>query len=71
MANLKTKNILKKESINSNKICLIIGPEGGFSEDEIQLAKDNEITEISFGKNRLRSETAAIYGLSILRSITS
>ena len=71
MANLKTRNILKKESINSNKICLIIGPEGGFSEDEIQLAKDNEITEISFGKNRLRSETAAIYGLSILRSITS
>ena len=71
MANLKTKNILKKESINSNKICLIIGPEGGFSEDEIQLAKDNKITEISFGKNRLRSETAAIYGLSILRSITS
>ena len=71
MANLKTRNILKKESINSNKICLIIGPEGGFSEDEIQLAKDNKITEISFGKNRLRSETAAIYGLSILRSITS
>ena len=71
MANLKTRNILKKESINSNKICLIIGPEGGFSEDEIQLAKDNKITEISLGKNRLRSETAAIYGLSILRSITS
>ena len=62
---------LVKEFINSNKICLIIGPEGGFSEDEIQLAKDNEITEISFGKSRLRSETAAIYGLSILRSITS
>ena len=71
MANLKTKDILKKESINSNQICLIIGPEGGFSDDEIQEAKKNKITEISFGKNRLRSETAAIYGLSILRSITS
>ena len=71
MANLKTKNILIKESINSNQICLIIGPEGGFSDDEIQEAKNNKITEISFGENRLRSETAAIYGLSILRSLTS
>ena len=71
MANLKTKNILAKESINSNQICLVIGPEGGFSDDEIQEAKNNKITEISFGKNRLRSETAAIYGLSILKSLTS
>ena len=71
MANLKTKNILVKESINSNQICLVIGPEGGFSDDEIQEAKNNKITEISFGENRLRSETAAIYGLSILKSLTS
>jgi len=71
MANLKTKNILTKESINSNQICLVIGPEGGFSDDEIQEAKNNKITEISFGENRLRSETAAIYGLSILKSLTS
>ena len=71
MANLKTKNILTKESINSKQICLVIGPEGGFSDDEIQEAKNNKITEISFGENRLRSETAAIYGLSILKSLTS
>ena len=71
MANLKTKNILAKESINSNQICLVIGPEGGFSDDEIQEAKNNKITEISFGENRLRSETAAIYGLSILKYLTS
>ena len=71
MANLKTKNILAKESINSNQICLVIGPEGGFSDDEILEAKNNKITEISFGENRLRSETAAIYGLSILKSLTS
>jgi len=69
MANLKTKNILKEKFVNSNKVCLIIGPEGGFSDDEIQEAKNNNITEVSFGKNRLRSETAAIFGLSILRSI--
>ena len=69
MANLKTKNILEKKSISSNQVCLIIGPEGGFSDDEIQEAKNKNITEISLGNNRLRSETAAIFGLSILRSI--
>ena len=69
MANLKTKNILKRELISSNQVCLIIGPEGGFSNDEIQEAKNKNITEISLGNNRLRSETAAIFGLSILRSI--
>ena len=69
MANLKTKNILTKKSINSSQVCLVIGPEGGFSDEEIQEAKNNKITEISFGKNRLRSETAAIYGLSILKSM--
>ena len=71
MANLKTKNFLKKDSIVSNTLCLIIGPEGGFSDDEIQEARDNKVTEISFGENRLRSETAAIYGLSLIKSIIS
>tara|TARA_B100001109_G_scaffold246118_1_gene234519 strand:+ start:2812 stop:3501 length:690 start_codon:yes stop_codon:yes gene_type:complete len=71
MANLKTKNVLKKDLIVSDKLCLIIGPEGGFSDDEIQEAKKNKISEVSFGENRLRSETAAIFGLSILKSIIS
>lgn len=71
MANLKTKNFLKKDSIVSNNLCLMIGPEGGFSDDEIQEARDNKVTEISLGENRLRSETAAIYGLSLIKSIIS
>ena len=71
MANLKTKNVLKKDLIVSDKLCLIIGPEGGFSDDEIHEAKKNKISEVSFGENRLRSETAAIFGLSILKSIIS
>lgn len=71
MANLKTKKFLKKDSIVSNNLCLMIGPEGGFSDDEIQEARDNKVTEISLGENRLRSETAAIYGLSLIKSIIS
>lgn len=44
-------------------IGVIIGPEGGFSEDEIVLAKEAEIEPVSLGKRILRTETA---GLSVL-----
>ena len=49
-------------------ICLMIGPEGGFSK-EIELAKKHNIKQVTLGKSRLRSETAAIYGLSVIKSI--
>ena len=47
-------------------ISILIGPEGGFSEQEI-----NEVTALGFirtslGKRILRAETAAIYALSVL-----
>ena len=47
----------------------MIGPEGGFSVSEIELAKKQDIREVTLGNSRLRSETAAIYGMSIIRSI--
>lgn len=47
----------------------MIGPEGGFSDKEIDLAKKQDIKEVTLGNSRLRSETAAIYGMSIIRSI--
>ena len=39
---------------------ILIGPEGDFSEEEIALALANNYQEISLGKQRLRTETAAI-----------
>lgn len=39
---------------------ILIGPEGDFTPDEIQLAKSNNFQAISLGKERLRTETAAI-----------
>ena len=69
MANLKTNNTLKKELFTTNSICILIGPEGGFSDEEINLARENNIKEITLGKNRLRSETAAIYTISALKAL--
>ena len=69
MANLKTNNTLKKELFSTNSICILIGPEGGFSDEEINLARENNIKEITLGNNRLRSETAAIYTISALKAL--
>ena len=71
IANLKTNRLIKANDIKSNNICLMIGPEGGFSEEEIIEARDNNILEISLGKNRLRSETAAVHSLSIIKTLLS
>jgi len=41
-------------------INLFIGPEGGFSEEEVSLARGNGFQIVSLGKRILRAETAAI-----------
>ncbi len=41
-------------------ILVLIGPEGDFSYKEIEMALANNFNEISLGKSRLRTETAAI-----------
>lgn len=39
---------------------ILIGPEGDFDAEEVQLAIDSGFKEISLGQNRLRTETAAM-----------
>ncbi len=41
-------------------LSLFIGPEGGFSEDEVDLARSFGITSVTLGKRILRAETAGI-----------
>lgn len=51
-------------------IALIIGPEGGFAEKEVQLALEHGYTAVNLGERRLRTETAATV-LSALSLILS
>lgn len=44
----------------NQRYLILIGPEGDFSEKEIELALMNEFTPISLGDARLRTETAAL-----------
>lgn len=53
----------------SADIAVIIGSEGGFSDQEVALLKEQGATSVHFDTNILRSETAAIYALSVVQSI--
>lgn len=50
-------------------ISLLIGPEGGLSDDEVSLAKTHDFQPLCLGPRILRTETAAIAALSVLQSI--
>jgi 16S rRNA (uracil1498-N3)-methyltransferase len=54
------KNTLKSQIIKNQDTTLLIGPEGDFSNNEIELALNNNYIPISLGITRLRTETAAI-----------
>ncbi|MBY0572985.1 MAG: 16S rRNA (uracil(1498)-N(3))-methyltransferase [Undibacterium sp.] len=47
-------------------ICLMVGPEGGFSDDEEQLAIQHGAIALSMGPRVLRTETAGLAAISVL-----
>ena len=59
------KNILSKN--NDGPICILIGPEGDFSENERKMIIDlNQTYPISLAKNILKAETAALSAITIV-----
>ena len=44
----------------------MIGPEGGFSENELKLVHETSFRQVLLGQARLRTETAAIVAASVL-----
>ena len=64
--NSQSKDLYNKLS-KKNPICILIGPEGDFSEEERQFITNyKNVISITLGKNILRSETAAIASTTIL-----
>ena len=53
----------------NSKILIAIGPEGGFSEEEIALAVQNSFIPMSLGNSRLRVETAGVVACSVVNAI--
>ncbi|MEL7627073.1 MAG: RsmE family RNA methyltransferase [Anaerolineaceae bacterium] len=63
-------NVLEPLMGNSNRsVVLLIGPEGGFSAEEVNLAEKYGFQQISFGNSILRMETACLAGSAILRNL--
>ncbi len=58
-------SIIKK----SEKILILIGPEGDFSPEEINFALENGFQPISLGEQRLRTETAAVAATVMVATI--
>lgn len=59
------KSLWKGGSEGNGAALLIIGPEGGFTDDEVALARRAGAVTIGLGPQILRAETAAIAALSI------
>ena len=61
--NKDTTTIAKPRSIE-----LLVGPEGGFSQEEVEWATANTFQTLSLGPRILRAETAPLAAISVLQS---
>lgn len=63
-----TNKMSIKSIVSSNDLTLLIGPEGDFAPSEIEAAIHKNFTPIDLGPTRLRTETAGIFALSVLKN---
>ena len=62
------KDMLTDETFAATKdFFIVIGPEGGFSKDEVTMAKESGFVSVSLGKQILKVETAAAAIISIIQ----
>ncbi|MBA3683090.1 MAG: 16S rRNA (uracil(1498)-N(3))-methyltransferase [Bacteroidetes bacterium] len=55
------KQNIKQTDFKNRSTLILIGPEGDFAKEEVDLAINNKFKAVSFGQNRLRTETAGLY----------
>jgi len=66
--NEQTEHLQEVVMPESDKL-IIIGPEGGFTNEEISLAKNKHFKPVKIGDHRLRTETAGIVACTMLNNI--
>lgn len=61
------KDLLFSTTDNSDEdILVMIGPEGDFSQEEVEAAEKAGFVSVSLGKSRLRTETAALVAVHLM-----
>ncbi|WKK87849.1 16S rRNA (uracil(1498)-N(3))-methyltransferase [Marivirga arenosa] len=60
---------LKNELKNNRDSIILIGPEGDFTEEEVELSEKKGFKKVSLGKSRLRTETAALAAVHLMNLI--
>ena len=66
--NNKVQLASKLLNLSTSKL-ILIGPEGDFTKEEIQLALQNNFTPVALGNTRLRTETAGMVAATLLRLV--
>lgn len=71
LLNPYVKNSLKANKLDAapDGIKLVIGPEGGFTENEVSFIESHDFKSVMLGPRILRTETAPIASIAILQSI--
>lgn len=59
-------NHLKDLVVKNSSYLVLIGPEGDFTKEELQLAMENGFQKVSLGNSRLRTETAGVAACHII-----
>lgn len=57
------------EGERPSRICVLVGPEGGFTDGEVRLARESGFLSIGLGPRILRTETAAVGVIAIIQYI--
>lgn len=63
----KARHGINQLSTTHHNISLLVGPEGGLSEDEINMTSNYDFTDVLLGPRVLRTETAALTALTALQ----
>lgn len=59
-----------REYVAGKDVVIMIGPEGDFTPEEVEMAVSHGFVPVTFGESRLRTETAALYSVTAVHLLT-
>jgi len=56
-----------KSAVSGTPVLYLIGPEGGWTEGELQTAGTHDVTEVHLGSHIMRAETTAVVAAALIQ----